>query len=290
MRKVAAATLVALILTAGLQSTEAADLTWVGCRVSSKGFMETLAKAYERRTGTKIVIEELGATRGIRDVAAGKADLGGSSRHKIMANEERNVRLVPVAWDALVAIVHPTNPVTSVSREDLKAVFAGRTTDWSELGGPAGPITVVVHESKISGAGLSARELLFADPDYDFTDSAVRKDSDMLVEQLIESDPRAIAFTGFSSGRQRNVGILSIDGSAPSYENVVNGLYVLVRPLYLVISKKPSGEVAAFVRYATSAHGQAELKRSGTVTRDDGKNIWTRYRKSLSEAGKKPGS
>lgn len=290
MNRIAAAALGVIVLAAGLQRAEASELRWVGCSVSSKGFMEVLATAYERRTGTTIVIEELGATHGIREVAAGRADLGGSSRHKTMASEERNVRLIPAAWDALVAIVHPTNPTTSLSREELKAVFAGRTTDWSELGGPAGPITVVVRESKISGTGLSVRELLYADPDYDFTDLALRLDSDMLVEQLIESDPSAIAFTGFSSGRKRNVRILDIDGSAPSFENVVNGLYGLVRPLYIVVSKKPSETVAAFIRYATSADGQAELKRNGTVNRDDGKSIWTRYRKSLSEAGKKSGS
>lgn len=290
MMRVAAAALGFLIVAAGQQDAAAAELNWVGCSVSSKGFMEVLASSFEGRTGTKIVIKEVGATQGIRDVAAGRADLGGTSRHKIAANEERNVRLIPVGWDALVAIVHPTNPVTSVSREDLKAVFSGRITDWKELGGPEGPITVVVRESKISGTGLSARELLFANPNYEFPVAALRQDSDVLVEEFVENDPSAIAFTGFSTGRKRNVAMLSVDGSAPSYRNVVNGLYELVRPLYLVVSKKPSEEVAAFAKYATSADGQMVLEQSGTVKLDDGKSIWTRYRKILSEARKNSGS
>ena len=107
MKKTAAAALAPLILAAGLQIAEAAELRWVGCSISSNGFMETLATTYERKTGTTIVIDELGATRGIRDVAAGRADLGGSSRHKIMADEERSARLIPVGWDALVVIVQP---------------------------------------------------------------------------------------------------------------------------------------------------------------------------------------
>lgn len=290
MNKIAAAALGSLILAAGLQSPEAAELRWVGCSVANKGFMETLAAAYESRTGITIVIDEVGATRGIREVAAGRADLGGSCRHKIMADEERNVRLIPVGWDALVAIVHPTNPVKSISRENLKAVFAGQITNWSELGGSDAPITVVVRESKISGVGLTIREMLFADPDYDFADWAVREDSNSLVEEWIERDPDTIAFTGLSSGRKRNVEVLSIDGSAPTHGNIVNGLYGLVRPLYLVVSKKPSDDVMAFAHYATSAEGQEILKQSGTVNLGGGKGIWTRYRKILSEARKKSGS
>ena len=59
-------------------ATEGRVLTWVGCGISKKGFMEDLAAAYEKKTGVKIVIDGGGATKGLRQVSAKQSDLGGS--------------------------------------------------------------------------------------------------------------------------------------------------------------------------------------------------------------------
>jgi phosphate transport system substrate-binding protein len=89
-----------------------APLRWVGCGISKKAYMVALAEAYEKKTGVKIDLEGGGATRGIREVAASTADIGGSCRRRIFGAEaERSVTQVPVAWDALVVIVNKNNPV-----------------------------------------------------------------------------------------------------------------------------------------------------------------------------------
>ena len=99
-------------------------LRWVGCGISKKAYMSALAKAYEEKTGIKIDIQGGGATRGIREVAAETADIGGSCRRRMLsAEEERGVTMVPVAWDALVAIVHKDNPVKDISLDNLRKVY-----------------------------------------------------------------------------------------------------------------------------------------------------------------------
>src|SRR3990170_3020600 len=99
------------VVTVMTESASAEELKWVGCGVSKKAFMGALAAAYENKTGVKIKIEGGGATRGIVDVAAAKADLGGTCRHVLPRDEERGAKLNPVGWDALVVIVHPSNKV-----------------------------------------------------------------------------------------------------------------------------------------------------------------------------------
>lgn len=290
MRRAIAIASAALAMAQALAAAEAAELKWVGCKVSQQGFMEGLAAAYESESGTTIVLEGGGASRGIRDVAAGAAQLGGSCRHKILHDEERNVKLIPIGWDALVAITHPENPVKDISREELRAVFEGRITNWRDLGGPDAAIELVVRTGKSSGVGLLVRELLFQDADHDFPEGAKRVESTDPLEALVERRRHAIGFTGISSGRTREVKVLELDGQAPTYENVAAGKYALVRPLYLVVPRSPKAEVAEFIRFATGPQGQTILKSEGTVNVRDGAKLWLPFRKALKAARKKGAS
>lgn len=290
MRRGIAIALAALAMAPAMAMAETVELKWVGCRVSQQGFMESLAAAYASETGTTIVLEDGGATRGIRDVAAGVADLGGSSRHKVLHDDERNVKLIPIAWDALVAITHPDNPVKNITLEQLRAVFQGQINNWRDLGGPNAPIELVVRTETTSGVGLLARELLFQDAGHSFPESAKGLESTDALEARVEKNRRSIGFTGISSGRTRKVNILELDGQAATYENVAAGKYTLVRPLYLVVPRSPREEVTQFIRFATGPQGQAILKDAGTVNVKDGAKLWLPFRKALKAARKKGAS
>lgn len=283
-------TLAAIALALACPAAQAAQLKWVGCMISKLGFMESLAAAYETATGNTIVLEGSGATRGIRDVAAGLADMGGSCRHKILEDAERNVKLIPVGWDALVAITHPSNPVKSLSLAQLKAAFDGTITNWHELGGSDGAIQLVVRADSTSGVGLLVRELVLQDPDHSFPKKATRLASTVQLEARVERSRRALAFTGISSARTRRVQVLQLDGQAPTYENIAAGRYPLVRPLYLVVPRTPREEVADFIRFATGSEGQAIIKRQGTVNLADGAKLWQLYRRALKDADKEGAS
>ena len=171
-------------------------LHWVGCGISKKAYMVALAKAYEEQTGVKIDIQGGGATRGIRDVAAVSADIGGSCRRRIFgAKEERGVTQVPVAWDALVVIVNKDNPVQNISLDDLRKVFLGQLHNWQELGGADAPIELYARKGKISGVGRTARKLLFDNYEQEFAASKIF-DSSGPLEQEVEVNPNAIAISG----------------------------------------------------------------------------------------------
>lgn len=252
-----------------------APLRWVGCGISKKAYMVASAEAYEKKTGVKIDLEGGGATRGIREVAASTADIGGSRRRRIFGAEaERDVTQVPVAWDALVVIVNKNNPVQNISLDDLRRVYLGQVTNWSELGGADAPIQLFARKGKISGVGRTTRKLLFSDYDQEFVASQIF-DSTGPLEQAIIDEPNAIAISGISSARKRDVKILELDGKYPSYENVQSGNYLLYRPLYLVFNEaSPNAEqIKDFIQFADSEEGRNVIRNNGTVPYLEGLNL-----------------
>ncbi|MCO6412887.1 MAG: substrate-binding domain-containing protein [Thiogranum sp.] len=250
-------------------------LHWVGCGISKRAYMVALAKAYEEKTGVKIDLEGGGATRGIRDVAAASADMGGSCRRRIIsADQERGVTQVPVAWDALVVIVNKENPVGDISLDNLRKVFLGQIKNWQELGGQDASIELFVRKGKISGVGRTARKLLFNDYEQEFAASRIF-DSSGPLEQEIETNANAIAISGISSVRKRDVKILDLEGKSPSYENVQTGKYLLYRPLYIVYKEDSpnAATVKDFIRFADTEEGRAVIRGNGTVPYLEGLNL-----------------
>lgn len=242
-------------------------LLWVGCGISKKSYMIAAAKAFTQKTGIKIKVEGGGATRGIRDVADGKADFGGSCRFIIPGvRAEMGDVLRPVAWDALVVITHKGNPVKNLTLDQVRGVYLGKITNWKELGGPNKPIHLFVRRGKISGVGRTIRKLVFGNFDQDFVATRVFKSSGPL-EKAVEKDPDAIAITGVSSARKRNVDILALNGKRPTFDNIKDGKYVLYRPLYLVVNPDDPkyAEVERFVKFIYSPKGRAVIRANDVV-------------------------
>lgn len=244
------------------------SIMWAGCGITKKAFMAELAKAYEQKTGVKINLSGGGATKGIRDAARGEIDIGGACRAVMESHpEERSAYQIPVAWDALVVIVHPDNPVATISSTQLKDIYLGKITNWQELGGPNVPLTLYVRRGKLSGVGRTLRELVFANYDQEFTSTAEVMKSSGPLEAAVEKNVYGIAVTGISSGKRRNVKLLQLNGKEPSYDNIKNGSYVLYRPLYLVTKGRSSADkrVKDFVTFALSKEGRDIIRNAGTV-------------------------
>jgi phosphate transport system substrate-binding protein len=241
-------------------------IRWAGCGITKKAFMAELAKAFEAETGIKVILEGGGATRGIRDAAALKVDMGGSCRMALPETErsELYAALTPVAWDALAIIAHKNNPVDNLTTQQIKDIYKGRIKNWKQVGGPDAPIHLYVRKGKISGVGYAIRQYIFQDSNAEFKTRFVVKSSGPL-EKAAEKDPLAMGITGVSSARKRNVKILSFDNRHPSFENVKSGQYGLYRPLYLVTGPSPTKAVSDFISFALSEKGREIMRKNKTV-------------------------
>ncbi len=270
-------------------------LTWVGCGISKKAFMSEIAAAYEKKTGVKIILHGGGATKGIREVSAGRSDLGGSCRQVLDDPatlspdiHERRVQMDPVAWDALAVIVHKGNPVQNVTLAQLRKVYTGRITNWSQLGGKNAPIELYVRQGKISGVGRTLRELVFYNYNQVFKSPHLHVErSSGPIEKAIEKDAvNGIAVTGISSARKRKVKVLKLEGKDPNYKNIKDGDYLLYRPLFLVTNLADLGkpEIKRFTDYVHSEEGKAVIRHAGTVPYEDAIDLWLKYLDSVRKA------
>lgn len=265
----------------GVTAIDNSVITWAGCGITQKSFMKELAQGFKKQYGVTIQIEGGGATRGIRDTAKGNIMMGGTCRMTLPMSDsiESYVTLHPVAWDALAVILHKDNPVDNISSEDIKKVYSGKIKNWKQLGGIDSPIHLFVRQGKISGVGYAIRQYIFLDSDVDFvTQKEFVKKSSGPIEKAVETDPYAIAITGVSSARKRDVKIISIDDYVPTYENVKSGNYIFYRPLYLVTGARSNKIVREFVKFATSEKGKQILRANGTVPYAD---AWHLMRKLL---------
>jgi len=267
----------ALFLSAGVLTaspSSAKTLNWAGCGITKKAFMTALADAFEQRTGDAIELRGGGATRGIQATASGETDFGGSCRPAMAGDPLEDVRMVQVAWDALVVITHPSNPVKDISGKELQKVFQGRITNWKALGGPDQFILVGYRSKELSGVGYSFRELGFRDATGagQFTKGIGRASSGPL-ELAVENLPNAIAVTGASSARKREVKLLKVNGVEASAGNIAAGRYSFYRPLYLTVPRNPAPEVETFVEFALSDEGQAIIREEGTVNLEMGQDL-----------------
>jgi phosphate transport system substrate-binding protein len=267
-------------------SAESQKLTWAGCSISLNAFMAEMANAYKKKYGVEVDIKGGGATKGIRQTASGEVKIGGTCRHVIedpvtlnTLPEERRVQLTPVAWDALVVIVHKDNPVDNLTLDQIRGIYTGRITNWKELGGRDAPIELYVRKGKISGVGRVLRELVFNDYDQEFVAKHVVEESARL-ERDIVTNPNGIGMTGISSARKIAdiAKILKLEGKEPSYENIKNGDYLLYRPLYMVTPlQNPDPEAKRFLEFVMSEEGKAVMRRVGTVPYEDAIPLWLKY-------------
>ena len=275
------------------QAAPTKTLTWAGCGISKKAFMGEMAAAFEKKTGVKIDLKGGGATRGIREVSDGSRELGGACRHTLDSGsafgshpEERRVRMDPVAWDALVVLVHKDNPVENITLPQLRQVYLGKITNWKQLGGNDAPIELYVRNGKNSGVGRTVLELIFANYDQEFASSAKVVKSTGPLEKAIETTAvNGIGISGVSSARKRKVKLLKLEGKDPSYENVQSGDYLLYRPLYLVTHlENADKDVKRFSQFVHSGEGRKIMRAVGTVPYEDAIHLWLRYLESVRKA------
>ena len=229
--------------------------------------MTRLAKAYTDKKHVEVNVQGGGATRGIRDVSTLDADFGGACRYYLPGNLlEKKVGFEPVAWDALAVITHPDNPVTNLSLAQVKHIYSGKITNWKEVGGNDAEINLYTRKGKISGVGYSIRSLIFSNPEIEFPNAKIFKSSGPL-EKAVETNINAVAITGVSSARLRQVKILSLNDKQPNYDSIKNGYYVLYRPLYITYNPRSErlSEIKDFIRFAHSKTGRTIMIENGVV-------------------------
>jgi phosphate transport system substrate-binding protein len=175
-----------------------------------------------------------------------------------------------VGLDGLAVIVHKSNPVMSLSKDELSRIFSGATTDWSQLGGAAkgktGPIALYARDEK-SGTFDSFKQMVL-DP-RPLANSARRYEDSGELSDAVANDPSAIGFIGLPYVRNAKPLSLGEKGATtllPNRFTVATEDYVLSRRLYLYSASAPTNpNVMKFIEFAKSGNGQAIVAQQGFI-------------------------
>lgn len=219
--------------------------------------MTDLAAVYaDDRPRTTIEVSGGGSRWGLRAASSGAADVGMVSR-PLDEDEAPGLRQYQIAHDAVAVIVHPSNPVATLSQADLGAIFSGETFRWDAFGWDAGEITIVTRET---GAGDRIVFETYALGDRELTLSALIAPTPGAVVETVANTPNAIGYVG-QSQVSGTVKVVAVDTVHLSKETIADGTYPLERPLLLVTAGRPRGSVRGFITWVRSDTGQAIVER-----------------------------
>lgn len=257
--------LATLIFTILLSPASAAgDLRYSGSSTIGTGVLQAGATyAFTVKTGIRFTaVEQPGSGQGIQELIEGKVPLAGASRP--LKPEEKKEKLIGniIGYDAIAVFVHQSNPVRSLTKEQLKGIFTGQIKNWKEVDGLEAPIhpnteiltgkrgTVeMFQEMVLDGAayGKGFRELEL--PRYQLVELAENPNGICSVSLgLTVAVPHEI---------RREIRAVGVNGVNPTEKNVRSGAYPISRPLLLVTKGSPKGEVKEFLSFMLSVEGQA---------------------------------
>ncbi len=213
---------------------------------------EELVKAFMAENNkVRINVAGGGSGAGVKAAAAGTADIGASSRE--LKEEEKNVKEYVIALDGIAIIVHKDNPVNDLSQEDIKKIFAGEITNWSELGGEDGAIHVYNREDG-SGTRGAFTELIMG-KEVSITDKAIIQNSTGAVRTAVAGDKTGIGYISLG-GINEEIKALKVDGVEATVENIKTKTYKIYRPFLYLTQKEPEGVVKAYIDWVLSLEGQ----------------------------------
>ncbi|KPU44021.1 phosphate-binding protein PstS 1 precursor [Oxobacter pfennigii] len=222
---------------------------------------EELAKVFMGKNAkVKINVAGGGSGAGIKAATEGTADIGASSRE--LKSEEKVVKEFVIAMDGIAIVVHKDNKVSDLKKEDIMKIFSGEITDWSELGGDAGKIQVVIREEG-SGTRGAFEELVMGEAKAIST--ATVQNSTGAVRTAVSQDKNAIGYISLGS-LNSDVKAVKVDGVEATEANVKANTYKISRPFVYMTQKDPSGATKAFIDFIMSAEGQAIVQESGFIT------------------------
>lgn len=175
--------------------------------------------------------------------------------------EYPDLNIFVVARDGIAIAVHRDVPVDALTLDQVRDIFAGNITRWSEVGGPDEAIVAVSREEG-SGTRSAFEEMVMGDAVIG--EMAILQPSNGSVRTTVATTPFSVGYLSFGYLDDSTKSLL-IDGAAPTPENANNGSYTVVRPLNMLTSGAPEGLVADWLDFIFSAEGQAIVAAEGFI-------------------------
>jgi len=231
------------------------------------------------RPDIRIAVSGGGSGTGIAALINGTVDLANASRRitveEINAAQDRGYDPVEfiVARDAIAVIIHPDNPINSLTLLQLSDIYSGKVNNWSELGGENRPIVRLSRETNSGTHVFFLEEVLRLGDPKDrtiFSADTLLLPSSQGITQEVRNNPNAIGYEGLGYVVPE-VKVLAIATTSeasptiPTLENVLAGTYPISRDLYIYTIRQPFGEVLEYLEWILSPDAQAIVAELGYI-------------------------
>ena len=203
-----------------------------------------------------------GSGAGITAVQEGTCDIGLSSR--ALKDEEKAAGLqeMVLAYDGIAIIVHPDNPVSDLTLEQIARLYTGELTNWKDVGGNDAQVVLIGREA--ASGTRDGFESITGTKDKCQYRQELTSTGDVIT--TVSQNPDAIGYASLASIKD-SVKALNVDGVTPSEASVKDGSYKVQRPFVLVTveGKALSSAAQSFFDYATSADAADTIAKAGAV-------------------------
>ena len=233
-----------------------------GGSTSMKNVIAALTEGFaEVEPGVTVSYDPTGSGAGITGATDKTLDIGLSSR-ALKDDEKNDVDGTTVALDGIAIIVNKDSKVADLTVDQLKQMFTGEITNWSEVGGDDGEIVLIGRE-----AGSGTRDGFESIVDVkDSCKYAQELTATGAVISAVEANPLAIGYASLSAVGD-TVKMVTVGGVECSEETVKDGSYEVQRPFVFVTNKSVtlSEQAQAFFDFATSADAADLIRTAGAV-------------------------
>ncbi len=211
---------------------------------------------------TTVTYNPTGSGSGITAVQEGTCDIGLSSRALKDEEKAAGLKETVLAYDGIAIIVHPDNPVSDLSLEQIAKLYTGEITNWKDVGGNDAQVVLIGREA--ASGTRDGFESITGTKDKCQYRQELTSTGDVIT--AVSQNPDAIGYASMASIKD-SVKALNVDGVTPSEDTVKDGSYKVQRPFVLVtVEGKALSPVAqAFFDYATSPDAAAIIAKAGAV-------------------------
>jgi phosphate transport system substrate-binding protein len=227
-------------------------------------------------SNVEIVVSGGGSGTGISALINKQIDIADASRQikQTEIDAAKEVDVNPVEWkvalDGISLIVNSENPVDELSYNQLRGIYNGSITNWSEVGGIDAPVITYGRQST-SGTYVYFNEEVLDEDDYRADMNQMAGNAD-IVEAVI-NDPNGIGYVGvaYAEARKDELKIASVKRQAtsqayqPTSVDIANGNYPVSRYLYVYTNGIPEGAVKDYIKFMLSSEGQGVVVEVGYI-------------------------
>ena len=262
------------IVVLGVALCFTANLVWAG-NIVIKGsttvlpIAQKVAEAYMKANpDVRISISGGGSGNGMKALIDGSTDIADSSRFikdkEVELAVEKGRFPVPfaVAYDCIIPVVHPSNSLSNLSMDQLKAIYKGEIKNWKEIGGPDTKAVVISRDTSSGTYEVWESKVMSKERVYP---GALLQASNGAVVQAVSKNKNAVGYIGLGY-LDASVKALTVNGIEGSEETTLNGTYPISRPLYMFTAGWPTGDTLNFINFVLNPQkGQKYVSDAGYV-------------------------